>query len=71
MCPSTLVGHWPHEIAKFVGFDVLRPLAIEGSPHMRTALQEQLPQHDIAVVSFHDPVIALLVGVECSILYRT
>ncbi len=21
ICPPTLVGHWPHEIAKFVGSD--------------------------------------------------
>ncbi len=23
VCPPTLVGHWPHEITKFVGSDVL------------------------------------------------
>lgn len=23
VCPPTLVGHWPHEIAKFVGNDLL------------------------------------------------
>lgn len=23
VCPPTLVGHWPHEVAKFVGEDLL------------------------------------------------
>lgn len=42
VCPSTLVPHWGHEIAKFVEPHVLRPLLIQGPPQQRAALQQQL-----------------------------
>ena len=37
VCPPTLVGHWPHEIAKFVGPDLLSVLQA-GSLPPRTLL---------------------------------
>ncbi|WIA33345.1 hypothetical protein OEZ86_006482 [Tetradesmus obliquus] len=42
VCPSTLVGHWAHEINKYVDEAVLRPLAICGTPTERAAAQQQL-----------------------------
>ena len=38
VCPPTLVGHWHHEIAKFVAPDVLQPLAVQGPPQVRDTL---------------------------------
>ena len=35
VCPPTLVGHWHHEIGKFVAPDVLQPLAVQGPPQVR------------------------------------
>lgn len=35
VCPPTLVGHWAHEIAKFVAPTILRPLALQGPPQVR------------------------------------
>lgn len=34
VCPPTLVGHWAHEIAKFVSSTILRPLAVQGPPQV-------------------------------------
>lgn len=42
VCPSTLVGHWAHEINKYVDEAVLQPLAICGTPAERAAAQQQL-----------------------------
>jgi TATA-binding protein-associated factor len=42
VCPSTLVGHWAHEINKYVEESVLRPLAISGTPAERASAQQQL-----------------------------
>jgi TATA-binding protein-associated factor len=44
VCPSTLVGHWAHEINKYVDESVLRPLAISGTPAERASAQQQLRQ---------------------------
>ncbi|KAL4458077.1 hypothetical protein ABPG75_012942 [Micractinium tetrahymenae] len=52
VCPSTLVQHWPFEIAKFVGPEVLRPLAYHGAPAERAALRRQLSRHDVLVMSY-------------------
>ena len=38
VCPPTLVGHWHHEIGKFVAPDVLQPLAVQGPPQVRDTL---------------------------------
>lgn len=52
VCPSTLVQHWPYEIAKFVGPEALRPLAYHGAPAERAALRCQLADHDVLVMSY-------------------
>ena len=52
ICPQVLVGHWPFEMAKFVGKDVLKPLAYEGPPAQRQALRAALAQHDVLVMSY-------------------
>lgn len=52
VCPSTLVQHWPYEIAKFVGPEALRPLAYHGTPAERAALRRQLAAHDVLVMSY-------------------
>lgn len=55
VCPSTLVAHWPYEIAKFVGREGsggLRPLQYQGTPLERTALRAQLQVHDVVVMAY-------------------
>jgi TATA-binding protein-associated factor len=60
VCPSTLVGHWAHEINKYVDESVLRPLAISGTPAERTSAQQQLRQggaasgggYNIVIISY-------------------
>jgi TATA-binding protein-associated factor len=39
VCPSTLVLHWAHEVAKFVADGALRTLAYQGAPQVRPSLQ--------------------------------
>jgi TATA-binding protein-associated factor len=39
VCPSTLVLHWAHEVAKFVADGALRTLAYQGAPQVRPLLQ--------------------------------
>lgn len=34
VCPSTLVLHWAHEVAKFVAEGALRTLAYQGAPQV-------------------------------------
>ena len=43
VCPPILVGHWAHEVARFVGAS-LRALACEGPPAARAALQRTLDE---------------------------
>ena len=43
VCPPILVGHWAHEVGRFVGAS-LRALACEGPPAARTALQRTLDE---------------------------
>ena len=53
VCPPTLVGHWPHEIAKFVGDSLLRTLQYEGPPAQRRRLQaEAETQADVVVMAY-------------------
>lgn len=66
VCPSTLVPHWPFEIGKFVGPDVLRPLAYHGTPTERAALRGQLASHDVLVMSYE----SLRSGVVCGCCMR-
>ena len=52
VCPPTLVGHWPHEIHKFVGSEHLRTLAYEGTPPQRAVLRKQLAVADVVIMSY-------------------
>jgi hypothetical protein len=42
VCPSTLVGHWAHEVNKYVDPSVLKPLAVSGTPAERAAAVRRL-----------------------------
>jgi TATA-binding protein-associated factor len=57
VCPSTLVGHWAHEINKYVDESVLRPLAISGTPAERSSAQQQLRQDGAAAGGCYNVVI--------------
>lgn len=50
VCPSTLVGHWAHEINKYVDESVLKPLAITGGPSERAAAARHLRDGSCNVV---------------------
>lgn len=54
VCPSTLVGHWAHEINKYVDASVLRPLAVSGSPSERAAAAQQLRsgRYNVVIISY-------------------
>jgi TATA-binding protein-associated factor len=54
VCPATLVGHWAHEIGKYVGPEVLSPLEISGAPsERRAAAAKLLPgRHGVAIMSY-------------------
>ena len=52
VCPSTLVGHWVHEISKFVGPDLLQPLQYQGTPGERGALQSLMGSHNVLVLGY-------------------
>ena len=52
VCPSTLVAHWPHEIAKFVEEELLLPLQYSGNPTERARLRGILCKHNVVVTSY-------------------
>jgi TATA-binding protein-associated factor len=54
VCPATLVGHWAHEISKYVELEFLQPLEISGSPaDRRAAAQQLLPGgYGVAIMSY-------------------
>ncbi|KAK9916950.1 hypothetical protein WJX75_009151 [Coccomyxa subellipsoidea] len=52
VCPPTLVGHWPHEIVKFVGEELLSCVQYEGTPPARIALRERARSADVVVMSY-------------------
>jgi TATA-binding protein-associated factor len=52
VCPATLVGHWPYEITKFVGEEVLRPLQYHGTATDRAALQNTVSSYNVVVMSY-------------------
>jgi SNF2 family DNA or RNA helicase len=55
VCPSTLVGHWAHEVNKYVEPSVLRPLAVSGTPTERAAAVARLqgPEgFNVVVISY-------------------
>lgn len=50
VCPPTLVGHWAHEISRFLEADVLRTLQYEGPPAHRKTLRRQAEATADAVI---------------------
>lgn len=55
VCPSTLVGHWAHEVNKYVDSSVLKPLAVSGTPAERAAAVRRLqgPEgFNVVVISY-------------------
>jgi TATA-binding protein-associated factor len=52
ICPTTLVGHWAHEIGLYVEPDVLRPLEYQGTPAERDALQKHFDKYDVVILSY-------------------
>lgn len=52
VCPSTLVGHWVHEVSNYIPETVLRPLAYMGMPQERAQLQKKLKDHNLVVMSY-------------------
>lgn len=52
VCPSTLVAHWPHEVGKFVGADILQPLQYHGTSAVRKQLQSLVKATSLVVLSY-------------------
>jgi len=50
VCPTTLIGHWYHEITKFT--NNLRPFKYYGSTTERVLLRRQFQHHDVIVTSY-------------------
>ncbi|KAK0546804.1 TATA-binding protein-associated factor mot1 [Tilletia horrida] len=50
VCPSTLTGHWYHEILQYS--TNLRPVLYVGQPQERARVQKQLAHHDIVITSY-------------------
>ncbi|CAG0897113.1 unnamed protein product [Cyprideis torosa] len=54
ICPSTLTGHWVHEINKFVSPSILKPLLYRGPPGERSRLRSLVNRrgHNVVIVSY-------------------
>ena len=52
VCPTTLVGHWRAEAARYVGHEALPTLAYAGSPALRAALRPKLLGRHPVVTSY-------------------
>eukprot|EP01105_Mastigella_eilhardi_P014815 TRINITY_DN3378_c0_g1_i4.p1 TRINITY_DN3378_c0_g1~~TRINITY_DN3378_c0_g1_i4.p1 ORF type:complete len:687 (-),score=221.73 TRINITY_DN3378_c0_g1_i4:58-2118(-) len=52
VCPPTLVGHWHHEIAKFLSKEYLIPLSYVGSPLEREKLRKTLTGRHVMITSY-------------------
>eukprot|EP00889_Picochlorum_renovo_P000495 jgi/Picre1/27525/NNA_000492.t1 len=52
VCPATLVSHWPHEIAKFISSDILKPLRVHGTPSERQAAYKEISDASVVVISY-------------------
>ena len=50
ICPTTLIGHWYHEITKFT--NNLRPFKYYGSTAERAGLRRQIQHHDVIITSY-------------------
>lgn len=52
VCPATLVAHWPHEIAKFISSDILKPLRVHGTPSERRLAYEKIKDSSVVIISY-------------------
>eukprot|EP00252_Welwitschia_mirabilis_P023628 TRINITY_DN6734_c0_g5_i1.p1 TRINITY_DN6734_c0_g5~~TRINITY_DN6734_c0_g5_i1.p1 ORF type:complete len:674 (-),score=133.46 TRINITY_DN6734_c0_g5_i1:629-2626(-) len=52
ICPSTLVGHWAFEIAKFIDPSILTCLQYVGTPQERSTLQTQFSKYNVIITSY-------------------
>ncbi|THD27557.1 hypothetical protein D915_001391 [Fasciola hepatica] len=52
ICPSTLCGHWLHEVEQFVSPRDLSPIVYSGGPGVRFNLQTQILDHNLVIASY-------------------
>ncbi|VDP92030.1 unnamed protein product [Echinostoma caproni] len=52
ICPSTLCGHWLHEVEQFVRPCDLSPIVYTGGPTVRINLQTQILDHNLVIASY-------------------
>ncbi|CAH8863785.1 unnamed protein product [Trichobilharzia szidati] len=52
ICPSTLCGHWSHEIQHYAQTDDLKPLIYAGNPAVRQSLLSKFHQYDVIITSY-------------------
>ncbi|KAA0188536.1 hypothetical protein FBUS_08473 [Fasciolopsis buskii] len=52
VCPSTLCGHWLHEVEQFVNPRDLSPIVYTGGPTVRLSLQTQILDHNLVIASY-------------------
>lgn len=52
VCPPTLIGHWTHEVQKFIPKNILRPLQYSGLPIERQKLRVYADKYNLFVVSY-------------------
>ncbi|XP_022171117.1 TATA-binding protein-associated factor 172 [Myzus persicae] len=52
VCPPTLIGHWTHEVQKFIPKNILRPLQYSGLPVERQKLRVYADDYNLFIVSY-------------------
>ncbi|CAL8103794.1 unnamed protein product [Calicophoron daubneyi] len=52
VCPSTLCGHWLHEVKQFVQPEHLQPVIYSGGPAARQSLQTNISQFSLVIASY-------------------
>eukprot|EP01135_Chromosphaera_perkinsii_P008708 Nk52_evm41s1444 gene=Nk52_evmTU41s1444 len=50
VCPTTIIGHWYHEIKKFC--DNLKPVEYSGPPPERKSIQVKIASYNVIIVSY-------------------
>ncbi|GAA56873.1 TATA-binding protein-associated factor 172 [Clonorchis sinensis] len=52
VCPSTLCGHWLHEVEQFIDNDSLVPIIYSGGPLVRQNLQDRIFEYNLVIASY-------------------
>ncbi|TGZ74951.1 hypothetical protein CRM22_000655 [Opisthorchis felineus] len=52
VCPSTLCGHWLHEVEQFIDNDSLVPIIYSGGPSVRQNLQDRIFEYNLVIASY-------------------